>query len=147
MVAFCYLLVMSQPVKVSDTLLMDARMAGEAVERSIAGQIEFWAKLGRAVELLLQGDKVLALCRAGDAQPLSKQLATVDTPTGRRRVAEHLKALPYPHYEAVPGSPGLLTRIEADGSRTTGRFVNRKFKAVKTGQRQKSQAIVASSRG
>ena len=138
---------MGQPVKVSDTLLMDARMAGEAVERSIAGQIEFWAKLGRAVELLLQGDKVLALCRAGDAQPLSKQLATVDTFAGRRRVAEHLKTLPYPHYEAVAGSSGLLVRIEAGGKRKVGRFFNREFKAVKTEHRRKSQAIASGSRG
>ena len=40
---------MSQPVKVSDALMLDARVAGEIVERSMAGQIEFWAKLGRAL--------------------------------------------------------------------------------------------------
>ncbi len=138
---------MSQPVKVSDTLLMDARMAGKAVERSIAGQIEFWAKLGRAVEPLLHGDKVLALCRAGDAQPLSKQLATVDTPAGRRRVVEHLKTLPYPHYEPVPGANGLLARMDADGRRSVGRFVNRQFKAVKTENRRKLKAVLGTSRG
>jgi hypothetical protein len=38
---------MSQPVKVSEALLLDARLAGEAPERSIAGQIEYWARLGR----------------------------------------------------------------------------------------------------
>jgi hypothetical protein len=30
---------MSQPVKVSDTLALDARLTGEAADRSIAGQI------------------------------------------------------------------------------------------------------------
>ena len=44
---------MGQPVKVSDTLLLDARLMGEATHRSIAGQIEFWARLGRAVAALL----------------------------------------------------------------------------------------------
>ena len=39
---------------------------GEVVERSIAGQIELWAKLGRALEPLLRGDQVLALARAGE---------------------------------------------------------------------------------
>jgi hypothetical protein len=47
---------MSQPVKVSDTLAQDARLMGEAADRSIAGQIEFWARLGRAIEPLLRGD-------------------------------------------------------------------------------------------
>ena len=54
---------MSQPVKLSDALVLDARLAGEAVERSIAGQVEFWARLGRSVELLLEGEQVLRLCR------------------------------------------------------------------------------------
>jgi hypothetical protein len=121
---------MSQPVKVSDALLLDARVAGEAGERSIAGQIEFWARLGRALEPLLRGDQVLALCRSGNVRPLSACLESVDSRAGRRRVEEHLQSRPYPHYEAAAGWPGLLVRIEADGQRATGRFVNRQFQAV-----------------
>ncbi len=37
-------------MKLSDALVLDARIAGEVLERSIAGQVEYWAKLGRAVE-------------------------------------------------------------------------------------------------
>ncbi|MCI0536225.1 MAG: ParD-like family protein [Verrucomicrobiales bacterium] len=123
---------MSQPVKLSDAIVLDARMTGELAERSIAGQIEYWANLGRAIEKLLQGAQALALCRAATAQPLSACLDWVDTPQGRQRVADHLKSQPYPHYEPAPDAPGLLVRIEADGKRTTGRFVNRQFQAVKT---------------
>jgi len=122
---------MSQPVKVSDALLLDARVAGEAVERSIAGQIEFWAKIGRALEPILRGDQMLALCRSGNVKPLSACLATVDSPAGRQRVLEHLHSRPFPHYEAAPAAPGMLVRIEADGKRTLGRFVNRQFQPVK----------------
>jgi hypothetical protein len=125
---------MSQPVKLSDTLVLDARLAGEVFERSIAGQVEFWAKLGRAVEPLLQGEKALALCRSAGARPLSACLDEVDSPAGRRRVAEFLNTQPYPHYEPAAGAPGLLVRIEADGKRKVGRFVNRQFKASKTKQ-------------
>src|SRR6516164_3724673 len=121
---------MSQPVKVSDTLVLDARLMGEATQRSIAGQIEFWARLGRAIETLLRGDQVLALSKAGRANPLSACLRSVDSPEGRERLARHLKSLPYPHYEPAPG--GLLVRIEENGKRTTGRFVNRKFQSVRT---------------
>jgi hypothetical protein len=123
---------MSQPVKLSDALVLDARLAGEALERSIAGQVEFWARLGRAIEPLLQGSQALALCRNATARPLSACLESADSPEGRRRVAEFLQTRPYPHYEPAPDSPGLLIRIEADGKRTLGRFVNRQFKAVKT---------------
>ena len=133
-VAFCYLTTMSQPVKVSDALILDARLTGEFAERSIAGQIEFWARLGRAIEPLLRGDKVLALRRAGDVQPLSDCLNSVDSSDGRQRVGEHLNNLPYPHYEPAD-SPGLLVRIEANGKRTVGRFVNREFQAAKKAKR------------
>ena len=119
---------MSQPVKLSDSLVLDARLASEVVERSIAGQIEFWARIGRAVEPLLQGAQVMALCRDASAQPLSACLDSVDSTKGRRRVAEFLRTQPYPHYEPAPSAPGLLVRIEADGKRTVGRFVNRQFK-------------------
>jgi hypothetical protein len=134
---------MSQPVKVSDTLLLDARVAGEAVKRSIAGQIEFWAKIGRALEPLLRGDHVLALCRAGNVKPLSACLQSVDSPAGRKRVIEHLKTRPYPHYETAAGSPGLLVRIEADGKRTMGRFINRQFQSVKLSAKKKTKLASA----
>ena len=116
---------MSQPVKVSDALVLDARLMGEATQRSIAGQIEFWARLGRSIETLLRGDEMLALCKAGKAKPLSACLKSMDEPGGRKRLADHLKSLPYPHFEPAPGSSGLLLRTEANGKRTTGRFVNR----------------------
>jgi len=125
---------MSQPVKVSDALILDARLTGQVAERSIAGQIEFWARLGRAIEPLLRGDQALALRRAGDSKPLSECLRGVDSPEGRQRVAEHLKTRPYPHYEPAD-SPGLLVRLEANGRRTIGRFVNREFQAVKKAKR------------
>ena len=118
---------MSQPVKLSDSLVLDARLSSEFAQRSIAGQIEFWAGLGRAVETLLRGREVLALQKTAAARPLSDCLEAVDSPTGNRRVADYLKSRPFPHYEAVPGRPGLLSRIEENGTRTVGRFVNRKF--------------------
>jgi len=122
---------MSQPVKLSDALVLDARLAGEVCERSITGQVEFWARLGRAIEPLLQGTQVLALCRNAAAQPLSECLDSVDSPAGRTRVAQYLASQPFPHYEQAQDAPGLLVRIEANGKRTVGRFVNRQFKAVK----------------
>ncbi|MBI4024087.1 MAG: hypothetical protein HY360_03845 [Verrucomicrobia bacterium] len=122
---------MSQPVKLSDALVLDARLAGEAVERSIAGQVEFWAKIGKAIEPLLQGAQVLALCRNAATRSLSACLNSVDSPAGRRRVAEFLQGQPWPHYESHPHQAGVLVRIEANGKRTAGRFVNRQFQPAK----------------
>ena len=123
---------MSQPVKLSDTLVLDARLAGEASARSIAGQVEYWAQVGRSVDLLLEGAQVLALRRSGLTQPLSALLDSVDSPAGRGRVAAWLESQPFPHYQPYQNMPGfgLLERIDEDGRRTVGRFVNRKFMPV-----------------
>ena len=100
---------MSQPVKISDTLVLDARLTGEAAERSIAGQIEFWAKLGQRCGTATSGVQVIALSRAGATKPFSECLNSVDSPEGRRRVVEYPESQPFPHYE-VADSPGLLVR-------------------------------------
>ena len=121
---------MSRPVRLSDVLVLDARLTGEIAERSIAGQIEYWANLGRAIEPLLQGDQALALCKMAAARPLSECLTSVDTPKGRSRLANYLDTLPFPHYEPAPNKPGFLVRIEEDGKRTVGRFINRRFQAA-----------------
>ena len=122
---------MSQPVKLSDDLVLDARLTGEILRRSIAGQIEFWAALGRAIEPLLEGAQALALQKSGRVRPLSECLKSVDSPEGRRRVADYLKSRPFPHYEAAPDRPGMLVRIDARGRRTVGRFVGRRFQAAR----------------
>jgi hypothetical protein len=92
--------------------------------------VEHWAQVGRSVDLLLGGGQVLALRRSGSTQPLSALLDSVDSPAGRGRVAAWLEGQPFPHYQPHPGIPGLLERIDADGSRTVGRFVNRQFRPV-----------------
>jgi hypothetical protein len=127
-VALCYPVRMSQPVKLSDALVLDARVAGDLVERSIAGQVEYWARLGRSVELLLNGQQVMQLCRTG-VTPVSELIASVGKPTGKQRLARFLDSQPYPHYRPHPKAKGLLERIDEDGSVTVGRFVNREFKA------------------
>jgi hypothetical protein len=121
---------MSQPVKLSDELVLDARLTAEVAQRSIAGQIEFWAQLGRAIEPLLDGTRALALRRAGAVRPLSECLAAVGSEEGRGRLREYLQARPFPHYEPAPDAPDLLVRIDEDGTRTIGRFVGRMFQAV-----------------
>jgi hypothetical protein len=136
---------MPQPVKLSDSLVLDARLAGDTVQRSIAGQVEFWARLGRSVERILQGDQVLQLCRAGAMQPLSHLLETVEAAEGRARLDTYLESLPFPHYKAHPTRAGILIRTAEDGTLTVGRFINRQFVTVKD-SRRKPRATVARPR-
>jgi len=118
---------MSQPVKLSDALVLDARLAGEVFQRSIAGQVEYWAQLGRTVEEQLNGRQVLGFIGSGKTRSLYEALETVDSPEGRERLANYLETLPYPHYAPFPGRPGMLIRTEENGHRSVGRFKHREF--------------------
>ncbi len=66
---------------------------------------------------------------------LSECLASVDTPAGRQRLQTVLANRPYPHFFAVPGNPDLVERLDSDGARTVGRFVNRQFLASSSNSR------------
>ena len=83
-------------MKLSDGLVLDARLAGEVAERSIASQIEFWAAIGRAVERVLHTDRALELKQKGKARPLSECLMEVNTTKGRKRLAQALEQRPFP---------------------------------------------------
>lgn len=121
---------MTQPIDLSDELVCDARLMAEASERSIANQIEFWAELGRALEPLLRGDRVIALRQSGAGRSLSEAVREVTSEQGQNRVHSYLLTRPYPRFEAVTGSPDLLRKIEADGSVIVGKFVNRVFEPI-----------------
>ena len=118
---------MPQPVKLSDALVLDARLHAEVFQRSIAGQIEFWARLGRIVEEQLDGRKVVELTRDRKAVPLSELISTMNGPEGQKRLKDYLKSLPFPHFDAHPDDAELLIRTEENGRRTVGRFVKREF--------------------
>lgn len=120
---------MPQPVKLSDALIDDARQTGEVAERSIASQIEHWARLGRVVDAVLRGDEMLALKKRRGELPLS-HLLDVDSEAGHARFEAHMNARPYPRYERDQEDPKLFVRIDQDGMRTRGRLVGRTFKPL-----------------
>ena len=122
---------MSQSVKLSDELVLEARTVGAIARRSIAGQVEFWARLGKSIKPLLRGDRALALQRSGTARSLAESIQSVDTAVGRDRVRTYLESRPYPHFEPCQDEAGMLLRIDEDGTRTRGRFVNREFVAAR----------------
>ncbi len=118
---------MGQPVQLSDELVDEARAVVPFSQRSIAGQIEFWAGLGKSIESLLRGSRSKQLRDSGLTRPLSEAIAEVGTVQGKNKLDAYLEQGPYPHFQAVPGKPGLFRRIEADGTEAIGRFVGRDF--------------------
>jgi hypothetical protein len=128
---FATIKAMGRTVKLSDALVLDARLKAKTEKRSIVGQIEYWANLGRAIDGILQGSAALAPRESGVMQSVSSCLKSADSEEGRQRVSDFLESQSYPQYQPSPTNPRLLVRISASGKRTVGRFVNRKFVAVR----------------
>ncbi len=118
---------MSQPVKLSDALVMEARIAGEAMERSIAGQVEFWASLGKEMERLMSGAELDRTRAKSTARSLSHAIGTINQPEGRARLQAYLDSRPFPRFVADPVEARVMIREDSDGTRTRGRFVKGKF--------------------
>jgi hypothetical protein len=74
---------MSMPVRIDDVLYQDAKRHARAESRTIAGQIEFWAKIGKAAldnpDLPIDFVRDLLIARAE-----GRDAATPFIPEGRR---------------------------------------------------------------
>jgi ParD-like antitoxin of type II bacterial toxin-antitoxin system len=127
---------MPSPVKVSDKLLALAREEARSAHRSATAQIEHWATLGRAIEVLVTYRHVLALKRAGQALPVPALvrrdevhdlLAEVAADVDREKVMARIRAAGMPVYTADPDHPDMIVEVQADGTRTAGHLAGRRF--------------------
>jgi hypothetical protein len=118
---------MPQPVKLSDALVLDARLSAEVEQRSIAGQVEYWASLGKLVDAMLDGRTRTDALKKSGVKPLSELIESVGRAEGDVRLHTYLESEPYPHFEPHPTRKGMLIRTDARGKQSAGRFVDRKF--------------------
>lgn len=65
-----------------------------------------------------------------DARMAELALDASDSANGRDRLARYLKAQPYPHYKSDPSNRDLVVRVEENGTRIRGHFVNKNFVVV-----------------
>lgn len=126
-VAYCYPGSMGLPIKISPELALAARTEAKVFERSLAAQVEHWARIGRAVEQVLGHDQLAALKRQAGMPEFADAMRRVSSEAGQRRALAHLQKLGGPRYGTDPERPGGVVRIDPDGTRTRGRFVRRTF--------------------
>lgn len=68
--------------------------------------------------------------RSADLHAVEAALSLAVGPNAKTLLDTHLKSLPFPHYEPVPGKPAWIVQVREDGLRTVGRFVDRQFVAI-----------------
>lgn len=123
-------------IKVSAELADAARKEASEADRSLTGQIEHWAKLGRAAEAIMPSQVAAALKRcAGDIQAIDDEsirgkvldaLAAMQNRTPeslRQKIGLDQQTL----VEPDPENPGGFIRITPDGIRTRGVMKGRAF--------------------
>jgi hypothetical protein len=124
------------PVKLSNDLVNDARQEAEATDRSLTAQIEHWARLGRNVERVLKHEEVLSLKRAGETpaapptrRAILSELRRIASESSRAELGATLRKARVVYQDAGDARVERIERIERDGTRTIGRFLNRRFTA------------------
>lgn len=114
---------MAAPVKVSDRLLALAKKEAGNTHRSATAQIEHWATLGRAVEVMAAYRDVLALKRLGNELPMPAfvpreavhgLLERLVGDPDRESVKARVRAAGGPLYVSDPARPGTVT-VQASG--------------------------------
>ena len=120
----------STPVELSDELVDEARGVAAWHHRSLGGQIEYWAAMGRAVEANLPGDAVARLLeRMGGPMTISpvaegtqrqeamNVLATfLEQPKDDTSWLAEMSARGIPLYGSEACKPGQIQRRTSDGS-------------------------------
>jgi hypothetical protein len=125
-------------MRLDPELIRAASAAARLHRRSVPRQIELWADIGRAVEKAISAEDLLAV-REGLARLVLERgsaviapddvLASLQASHRRGALADRVSEAAV-RYQAAPGRPGLLERIEADGRRAIGRFADGEFVPV-----------------
>ncbi len=126
---------MSTAIKVSESLAEEARTAALDADRSLTGQVEHWARLGKAIEPLLTTKTITALKKWSDLTPEEEaserqrllealeQFSHTPAPVLRDRLGLTGQTL----YEVDPSDSERIIQVRPDGSRVRGQLVNRIF--------------------
>ena len=129
---------MGSPVKVGDDLAAAAKESAELANRSMARQIEHWARLGRAVEQLVKTSDVMAfkahLANPADEGKTSEARAALERlakalveRTDRDGARALISETGKPVYEAVPGRPDRVAQVWPNGRKIVGYFDGSEF--------------------
>lgn len=128
-VVFYYLLMnQAMPIKLSGELVEEARHSAKLFHRSLTGQIEHWAALGRVLESQLPGDSVARMLEhVGGTMKIGKVAAAEQRRHVAAVLAEFLRQSPevkdaswlddlsargIPLYGTTAAEPGRIVRRE-----------------------------------
>lgn len=128
---------MPTAIKIGDELAEDARDAAKNADRSLTGQVEHWARIGRGIEEWLPASAIALLKKCGgnpdDLEDemekrrlfdiLQKVRENSDFTSWRKMILDNNS----PAYEKDPNDQEKVVQVWPNGQKIPGRFVNRQF--------------------
>jgi hypothetical protein len=130
----------TRSLRIDENLVIQAQRQAKVQHRSINGQIEYWAKLGRAIASnisaadafsVTQGLKEIRLetSRSISIDP-NAVLNELEADRAKGFSGKPVTSAPF-YFEASVSKPGFLDKVNTvSGERQTGRFQNGKFEAI-----------------
>lgn len=126
----------SSPIRLDKSLMDSAATVAKVAHRSTAEQVEFWADIGRTLAQTVDVQTLLSL-KAGTVRVVIEPIqvkavnpdelfADLDADRTSGALSQRITQSEA-RYQASPSYPGWLEQIQADGTRTVGRFHNGEF--------------------
>ena len=130
----------TRSLRLDENLVIQAQQQAKVQHRSINGQVEYWATLGKAIAskisaadafAVTQGLKEIHLEPAGnvaiDPETVRKEL---EQDRAKGFSGKPVTSAPF-YFEASARHPGFLDKVDTvTGERQTGRFQNGSFEAI-----------------
>jgi hypothetical protein len=130
----------TRSLRIDESLVIQAQRHARVEHRSINGQVEYWAKLGKAIAskismadafAVIQGLKEIHL-ENPKSIPIDTEtvLKTLEADRAQGFSDKPITSAPF-YFEASIRKPGFLDKVDTvTGERQTGRFQNGNFEVV-----------------
>jgi len=130
----------TRSLRIDENLVIQAQRQAKIQHRSINGQVEYWAKLGKAIASKISAADAFAVTqglkeiRLEPAPNISIDPETVRNELEKDRakgfIGKPVTSAPF-YFEASASHPGFLDKVDTvTGERLTGRFQNGAFEAI-----------------
>ncbi len=130
----------TRSLRIDEALVIQAQRRARVEHRSINAQVEYWAKLGKAIASKISiADAFAVIQGLKEIHLENAESIPVDTDTVLKKLesdrangfsGKPITSAPF-YFEVSIGKPGFLDKVDTKtGERQTGRFQNGKFEAV-----------------
>lgn len=130
----------TRSLRLDESLVIEAQREAKVQHRSINGQVEYWARLGKAIASKINAADAFAVTQGlkkihletsqGISIDPDAVLSDLEADRANDFSGKPVTSAPF-YFEASTSTPGCLDRVDiASGSRETGRFKNGKFEAI-----------------